>query len=135
MSVELRMLSNHLTLCCSLILLPSIFTSIRVFSSESALHISWPKILELQHQSFHCIFSIIRSYNLQNNKNKIRCIFCININFHLVAQMVKNLLAMREIGSIPVSGRSTGEGNGTHSSLLAWRIPWAEEPGRLQSMG
>ena len=49
--------------------------------------------------------------------------------------MVKNLPAMQEIGSIPVSGRSTGEGNGTHSSLLAWRIPWAEEPGGLQSMG
>ena len=28
-----------------------------------------------------------------------------------------------------------GEGNGTHSSTLAWKIPWAEEPGRLQSMG
>ena len=33
-----------------------------------------------------------------------------------------------------VSGRSPGEGNGTHSSILAWRIPWTEEPGRLQSM-
>ena len=29
----------------------------------------------------------------------------------------------------------TGEGNGTHSSTLAWRIPWPEEPGGLQSMG
>ena len=28
-----------------------------------------------------------------------------------------------------------GEGNGTHSSTLAWKIPWAEEPGGLQSMG
>ena len=28
-----------------------------------------------------------------------------------------------------------GEGNGTHSSTLAWKIPWMEEPGRLQSMG
>ena len=27
------------------------------------------------------------------------------------------------------------EGNGTHSSTLAWKIPWTEEPGRLQSMG
>ena len=38
-------------------------------------------------------------------------------------------------GSIPGSGRSPGEGNGTHSSTLAWRISWREEPGRLQSMG
>jgi len=37
------MLSNHLILCHPLLLLPSIFPSIRVFSSESALHIRWPK--------------------------------------------------------------------------------------------
>ena len=30
---------------------------------------------------------------------------------------------------------SVGEGNGTHSSALAWKIPWTEEPGGLQSMG
>ena len=41
-SIELVMPSNHLTLCHSL-LLPSIFSSIRVFSNESALHIRWPK--------------------------------------------------------------------------------------------
>ena len=35
--------SNHLILCCPLLLLPSIFSSIRVFSNESALHIRWPK--------------------------------------------------------------------------------------------
>ena len=35
--------SSHLTLCCPLLLLPSIFPSIRVFSNESALHIRWPK--------------------------------------------------------------------------------------------
>ena len=43
MSIELVMLSNHLILCHSLILLPSIFPSIRVFSNESVLHIRWPK--------------------------------------------------------------------------------------------
>ena len=36
--------------------------------------------------------------------------------------------------SIPGSGRLPGEGNGNHYSLLAWRIPWTEEPSRLQSM-
>ena len=35
--------SNHLILCCSLLLLPSIFPSIRVFSNESVFHIRWPK--------------------------------------------------------------------------------------------
>ena len=43
MSIESVMPSNHLILCCPLLLLPSIFPNIRVFSSESALHIRWPK--------------------------------------------------------------------------------------------
>ena len=43
MSIESVMSSNHLILCCPLLLLPSIFPSIRVFSNESALHIRWPK--------------------------------------------------------------------------------------------
>ena len=43
MSVELVMPSNHLILCHSLLLLPSVFLSIRVFSNESVLHIRWPK--------------------------------------------------------------------------------------------
>ena len=40
----------------------------------------------------------------------------------------------RDTGLIPVSGRYPGGGNATHSSILAWEIPWTEEPGRLQSM-
>ena len=43
MSIELVMPSNHLILCCPLLLLPSIFPSIRLFSNELALHIKWPK--------------------------------------------------------------------------------------------
>ena len=45
MSIKSVMLSNHLILCCSFLLFPSIFPSIRVFSNESALHIRWPKYL------------------------------------------------------------------------------------------
>ena len=56
----------------------------------------------------------------------------------LVAQIIKNLLAnagdLRDMGSIPGSGRSLEEEMATHSSTLAWRIPWREEPGRLQSV-
>ena len=40
-----------------------------------------------------------------------------------------------DLGSIPESGRFPGEGNGNHPSILAWRIPWTEEPGGLQSTG
>ena len=53
-----------------------------------------------------------------------------------MAQMVKNLPAMQK-----TQVRSLGwedpleEGTATHSSVLAWRIPWTEEPGGLQSMG
>ena len=43
MTIESVMPSNHLILCCPLLLLPSIFPSIRVFSNESALRIRWPK--------------------------------------------------------------------------------------------
>ena len=43
MSIQSVMPSNHLTLCRPLLLLPSIFPSIRVFSNDSALHIRWPK--------------------------------------------------------------------------------------------
>ena len=50
--------------------------------------------------------------------------------------MVKNLPAnARDTGLIPGLGTSPGEGNGNHSSILAWRIPWTEERGGLQSMG
>ena len=43
MSIESLILSNYLSLCHPLLLLPSIFPSIRIFSNESALHIRWPK--------------------------------------------------------------------------------------------
>ena len=43
MSIKSVMSSNHLILCCPLLFQPSIFPSIRVFSSESVLHIRWPK--------------------------------------------------------------------------------------------
>ena len=54
----------------------------------------------------------------------------------LVAQTMKNLPAMRETW-VRSLGREDPleEGMATHSSVLAWRIPWTEEPGRLQSMG
>ena len=53
-----------------------------------------------------------------------------------MAQMVKNLPAMQET-RIQSLGREDplDEGIATHSSILAWRIPWMEEPGGLQSMG
>ena len=54
----------------------------------------------------------------------------------LVAQMVKNLPAMPETWVLSQGWEDPlKKGMATHSSILAWRIPWTEEPGRLQSMG
>ena len=54
----------------------------------------------------------------------------------LVAQMVKNLPAMRETWVRALGWKDPlEEGMVTHSSILAWIIPWTEEPGGLQSVG
>ena len=58
MSIESVMPSNHLILCCPLLLLPSVFPSIRVFSNESVLHIRWPK-----YWSFHFTISPSSEYS------------------------------------------------------------------------
>ena len=50
--------------------------------------------------------------------------------------MVKNPPAsVGDTDSIPGTGRSPGVGNASNSSILAWKIPWTEEPGGLQAMG
>ena len=53
--------------------------------------------------------------------------------------MIKKLPAnagdVRDTGLIPVLRRSPEESKATHSHILAWRIPWTEDPGGLQSMG
>ena len=56
-----------------------------------------------------------------------------------VALAVKNSPAnagdARDVGSIHGLGRSPGGGMATYSSILAWRMPWTEDPGGLQSIG
>ena len=67
---------------------------------------------------------------------KNKGILLLSTGASLVAQMVKNLLAMQEtcvcslVWENPPQKEMT-----THSSILAWEIPWTEEPGGLQSMG
>ena len=57
----------------------------------------------------------------------------------MVGQQVKNLPAMQETQEMPLQSRvwedPLEEGMATHSSILAWRIPWTEEPGRQHSIG
>ena len=61
---------------------------------------------------------------------------CLDLWASLVAQMVKNLPAVQETWVQFLGWEDLLEkGMATHSSIFAWRIPWTEEPGRLQSMG
>ena len=53
----------------------------------------------------------------------------------LVKNVPANAGATGDPSSIPGSGRSPGVGSGNHFSILAWKIPWTEEPGGLQFMG
>ena len=54
----------------------------------------------------------------------------------LVAQTVKNLPARQETQDLSLDQENPLEkGMATYSSILAWRIPWTEEPGKIQSMG
>ena len=80
MSIELVMPSNHLVLCRPLLLLPSTFPSIRVFSNESTLHIRWPK-----YWSF--------SFNISpSNEHSELISFSMDCNFPLQSKGLKSLL-------------------------------------------
>ena len=63
-------------------------------------------------------------------------VFSFSIRASLVTQMVKNLSAMQETWVQSLGQEDPLEKEmATHPSILVWRIPWTEEPGRLQSMG
>ena len=73
-SIELVMPSNHLILCCPLLLLPSIFPSIRVFYSESALCIRWPKDWKFpskEQVTFNFMAAVTIHSDFRGQKNKI----------------------------------------------------------------
>ena len=58
------------------------------------------------------------------------------IHLKIIAQLVKNLPTMQETWVQSLGQEDPlEEGMATHSSILAWRIPWTEEPGGLQSKG
>ena len=193
MSIESVMPSNHLILYCHLLLLPSIFPSIRVFSNESVLHVRWPK-----YWSFSFSISPSNEYSgliscrmdwltllavqetlkslLQHHSSKASILLCsaffivqlshpymttgktiawtiwtfvdkvMSLLFNmlsrlviwasLVAQRLKHLPGMQETWVRSLGQEDSLEKEmAPHSSTLAWRIPWREEPGRLQSMG
>ena len=144
MSIELVMPSNHLILCLPFFLLPSIFSSIRIFSTESVLCIRWPKywsfsfsispsneysgLLSFRIDRFDLLAVQGTPKSLQHNSSKAS----------IPGASVKNPLTdaedTRDTVLIPESGRSPGVGNG-NPLQFAWNIPWTEGPGELQSLG
>ena len=156
------MRSNHLILCCPLLLPPSIFSSIRVLSNESALHIRWSK-----YWSFRFSISPSNEYSglisfridwldvlavqgtlkslLQHHSSKASILLC---SVFLLVQISHPYMTT---GKTIALTRWTCVGKvmpllfnmlsnlekamATHSSTLAWIIPWTEEPGGLQSIG
>ena len=94
MSIKLVMPSNHLILCRPLLLLPSIFPSIRVFSNESTLHVRWPKYWSFsfnispsnEHQRFEpllfciCIFRIAISFWWIDTWSFRKCPLCSHVS-------------------------------------------------------
>ena len=66
---------------------------------------------------------------------RVRLCFIAFIGFLCGSDGKESACNARNLGSIPRSGRSLEKGMATHCSILAWRIPWTEEPGRLPSMG
>ena len=153
MSIRSLMSSNHLMLRCPLLLLPSIFPRIRIFSGESALHIRWPKywsfgvspsneysgLLSLRIDWFDTGFhgssagkesacssgdpGLIPGLGRSTGEG-IGYPFQDSWAF-LVAHLAKNLPAMREIWVQSLGWEDPlQKGTATHSSILAWRIPW-----------
>ena len=80
----------------------------------------------------HCALFCVQDQNPWVSYMVVLCHFW-------ASQLAKNPPAnagdTRETDLIPGSGRSPEEGMATHSSILAWRTPWTEEPGRLQPIG
>ena len=118
-SIKSVMPSSHLILCRPLLLLPPVPSSIRVFSNESTLR--------------------MRHYIIPNTTILLCHHYCVYSVLHytsLLAQTIKSLSAMQETWVQSQGWEDPLEENmATPSSILAWRIPWTEDPGRLQSMG
>ena len=106
MSIELVMPSNHLVLCCPLLLLPSIFPSIRVFANKSVLYIRWPK-----HWSFS--FSISPS-NEYSGQISLRIDWLISLQSKALSRIFSSTTVLQSSAFFMVrfSHRSPGGGKG-----------------------
>ena len=164
MSIESAMLSNHLILCRPLLLLTSIFPSIRLFSNESVLCIRWQKYwsysFNISPSNEHSGLISFRmdwldllevqgtlKSPLQHHSSKASILQCsaffIDQLSHPYMTTGKTIALTRcnfvdKVMSLlfnMLSRLAMEKAMAPHSSTLAWKIPWTEEPGRLQSMG
>ena len=145
---------HHLILCRPLLLPPSICASIKIFSNESALRMRWPKYWRFSYNiSLSNEYSGLISFRmdrldplpvqgtlkslLQHHSSKASILrYSAFFWVSLVAQRLKRLPGMRKTRVRSLGREDPLEKEmAAHSSTLAWRIPWREEPGRLQSMG
>ena len=157
------MLSNHFMLCRPLLLLPSIFPSIRVFSNESALRIRWPKywsfsfnispsnehsglVFRMDWLDLLAVQGTLKRL-LQHHSSKATSFQC-SVFFmvqlsHPYMTTGKTIALTRWtfVGKVmsllfnTLSRLVREKVMAPHSSTVAQKIPWMEEPGRLQSMG
>jgi len=159
MSIELVMPSNHLILCHPFLLLPSIFPSIRVFSNESVVHIrcfsfsispsnEYSGLISFRIDWLD-LFAIQRTLKslLQHHSSKASILWCsaffIVQPLHPYITTGKTIALTRRtfVGKVisllfnMLSRLVMEKAMASHSSTLAWKIPWTEEPGELQSMG
>ena len=133
--------SSHLILCHPLLLLPPIPHSIRVFSNESTLRMRylWLKMFPgtlVAGKESACNEGDPSSIPGSGSSPGEEIGYPLQYSWaSLVTQMVHNPPGMWEIWVWSLGWEDPLEkGITTYSRILAWRIPWTEEPGRLQSM-
>ena len=154
MFIELVMLS-YLILCCPLLLLLSIFPSIRVFSNESVLFIRWPKFWNFSLSispskgysrliSFKTdwldllavqgtLKSLLHHHSSKASILRRSAFFTVQLS-HLYMTTGKTI-AKESDTTERLHFRALEKEMATHSSVLAWRIPGTGEPGGLPSLG
>ena len=160
-SISSVMPSNHLILCHPLLLPPSIFPSIRVFSNELVLPIRWLKYWNFSfstspyNESIQGLISFrmdwldllavqgtIKSL-LQHHSSKASILQCsasfiVQLSHSYIPTRLSDKESICQAGDVGSSlGREDAleKAMATHSSIIAWEIPWTEETGGLQSRG
>ena len=156
--------SNNLILCLPLLPLPSVFPSIRVFSNESALCLRWPQywsfrfnispsneysglisfrlagLISLLSKELSRVFSSITAQKHQFLSDQPSLWSNSHIHTWTIGKTIA-LTIQTFVGKVmsllfnTLSRFVMEEAMAPHSSTLAWKIPWTEWPGGLQSMG